>query len=411
MTKPSLDVRHRLLDVRMFDEFTTSNAESEHAALKSRGTGITNLTTLTDLFLKSMNSAEMRSYDKEVKNKNDLEKTETTTHAILSKHVTKPCFNAMKKLVQCATRCISKQSDRSNWIVIFMPTKNQTVQPNADLHFLPRIKRKRYVTITNSVLHCSCKKMERFGYPCHHLLHVIGCKSIHDIKPEWIHIRWFKKYLVEYYEPSTDDQTQKKYDYMYINHPNGIPCIPSNDFDISYPIIRAPEDIQIRSFEFDVPDYQFLCRKSPGMLWFEHNKSNNPLLNQMLQRNETNIFEKEINLSQSQQSIDDLMTNEFDIQIDDVDEDHLNSSCQEGDCFTMWKRAQSLCENNKSKQMELYNLLEEFVVSSETSHNDNKKLLSKKSSNETTTISSNKIIHNKRSGAKRKRYTCMYEKK
>ena len=73
MTKPSLDVRHRLLDVRMFDEFTTSNAESEHAALKSRGTGITNLTTLTDLFLKSMKSAEMRTYDKEVKNNKDLE--------------------------------------------------------------------------------------------------------------------------------------------------------------------------------------------------------------------------------------------------------------------------------------------------------------------------------------------------
>ena len=82
LTKPSLDVRHRLLDVRMFDEFTTSNAESEHAALKSRGTGITNLTTLTDLFLKSMKSAEMRTYDKEVKNNKDLEKTETTTHAI-----------------------------------------------------------------------------------------------------------------------------------------------------------------------------------------------------------------------------------------------------------------------------------------------------------------------------------------
>ena len=114
----------------------------------------------------------------------------------------------MKKLVQCATRCISKQSDRSNWIVIFMPTKNQTVQPNADLHFLPRIKRKRYVTITNSVLHCSCKKMERFGYPCHHLLHVMAVPSIHDIKSEWIHIRWFKKYLVEYCEPSIEEKVQ-----------------------------------------------------------------------------------------------------------------------------------------------------------------------------------------------------------
>jgi len=394
----------------MFDEFTTSNAESEHAALKSRGTGITNLSTLTDLFLKSTITAEMRTHDKEIKNNKDLEKTDTTTHATLSKHVTKHCFNAMKQMVQCATRCISKQTDSSNWIVIYMPKEIQTVQPNYELHYLPRIKRKRYVSITKNVLQCSCKTMERFGYPCHHLLHVIGCNSIHNVNPEWIHIRWFKKYIVEYCEPSTDDQTQKKYDYMYVNHPNGISCTPSNDYDISYPIIRAPEDVRIRSYEFDVPDYQFLSRKSEKF-WFQQHKSNNPLLNQMLKKNDPNTFEKEINLSQSQQSIDDLMTNEFDIQVDDSDDDHLNVNCTDSDCYAMWKRAQSLCENDKSKQMELYNLLEEFVTTNETNHNDNEKLLSNRDKGETTTISSNKIIHNKKSGGKRKRYKCLYEKK
>ncbi len=408
LTKPSLDIRHRLLDVRMFDEFTTSNAESEHASLKSRGTGVNNKTSLKDLFLKSMKAAEMRSNDKDLKNITDLEKTDINTNAELSKHVTKHCFNEMVQRVELSKRCISKQTDMTHWIVIYMPTQLQKLQPNVPLHFLPRIKRKRYVTITNGVLNCSCKTMERFGYPCHHLLHVMAVPSIHDIKSEWIHIRWFKKYLVEYCEPSIEEKVQKQYDYMYTNHPNGVQCVPTSNSYITYPILRGPEDIRMSSLLFDVPDFQLLSRTA-RMLWIQQNKSSNKLLNQMLRKNDPNIFEKEINLSQSQQSIDELMTNDFDIQLDDLDNEDVELESNNLDCFSLWKRAQSLCEKDKSKKLELYKLLEGFVITNETNHNDNEKLLARRDKDTTTTISSNKIIHNNKSGAKRSRYKAFFE--
>ena len=109
---------------------------------------------------------------------------------------------------------------------------------------------------------------------------------------------------------------------MYTNHPNGIKYVPASNSYVSYPILRGPEDIRMSSLLFDVPQFQLLSRTA-RMLWIEQNKSNNKLLNQMLRKNDPNIFEKEINLSQSQQSMDEFMTNYFDIQIDDLDIEHV----------------------------------------------------------------------------------------
>lgn len=61
-----------------------------------------------------------------------------------------------------------------------------------------------YITLSNGYLQCSCKVYERYGYPCHHTLHVVNCYCTHDIKREWIHIRWSKDYLFNYFNSSTD---------------------------------------------------------------------------------------------------------------------------------------------------------------------------------------------------------------
>ena len=66
------------------------------------------------------------------------------------------------------------------------------------MHFLPLIQRKRYVKLNkDNLLQCSCKRYERYGYPCHHLFHVLGCKETSEIQREWIHIRWYKEYKYE----------------------------------------------------------------------------------------------------------------------------------------------------------------------------------------------------------------------
>ena len=402
LSKPSIDIRHRLLGVRMFDEFTTSNAEAEHSSLKSRGLGVNVHTSLTDLFLKTMKAAEIRSSDKQQNNVSDLQKTDTATYSNLSQHVTRNCYKQIIGRIQCSLKCISKQNDSMNWVVIYVRDYRETLNANAELHYLPLIKRKRYVHNDNGMLYCSCKTMERFGYPCHHLLHVIGCTKIDEIKLEWIHIRWFKKYIVEHCEVTTDKDTEASYRYLYDNHPNGLKDTTSNDMDVSFPVLRGPEGMNVTSILFDVPDFQFLCRKT-GEFWHERNKSTNPELNAVLSRNDPNTIEREINLSQSQNII--FQNN------DSEDEEDVISTDTNRDCFTIFKRAQSLSECDKTKQAELYNLLNNFVKRHEFDHNDNDKVFSNRKKDELTTISSNRIIHTNKRGPKLKRFKAAYERK
>lgn len=386
----------------MFDEFTTSNAEAEHAALKSRGLGIDNHISMTDLFIKTTKAADIRSSDKQQHNVSDLEKTDTATYSNLSQHVTRKCYKEMIGRIKCSLKCISKQNNSMNWEVIYVRDYRETLNADTELHYLPMIKRKRYVTIHDGMLCCSCKTMERFGYPCHHLLHVIGCTKIDDIKLEWIHIRWFKKYLVEHCEPSTDKDTEASYRYLYDNHPNGLKDTTSNDMDVSFPVFRGPEGMNVTSKLFEVSDFQFFCRKT-GIFWHHSNKSSNAELNAVLTQNDPNTIEREINLSQSQ--------NTFFENNDSEDEEDFNSTCLNADCYSLFKRAQSLCECDKAKQAELYHVLNNFVKRHEFDHNDNDKVMSHREKDELTTISSNRIIHSNKGGPKLKRLKAAYERK
>lgn len=405
LTKPSLDIRHRLLEERMFDEYTSSNAESEHSALKSKSLGISNLTSLTDLFIKSMKAAETRGNDKKLYNEGDLETVHSKSHAVLSQHVTRYCFKEMMRRVELSLRCISKQNNRSQWEVIYMPTQQDALQTNPTLHYLPRIKRKRYVQIYNGVLCCSCKTMQRYGYPCHHLLHVIQCRNINDFKLDWIHIRWYKRYLIEHHEPATSNTTQTQYQYLYDQHLNGLPCTARmlDDSNISFPVLKGPTNMHVQPHMFEIPDFQLLCRKT-GQLWHEQNKSSNETLNAILRKSDPNTVEKEIYLSQTQ---------EEEYALDD--DNNINEDCQypcnmSADCFALFKRAQSLTEGNKNKQQELHNLLSHFVTQNEIDHEDNNIVLANRNEGEVTTISSNKMIYKTSGGPKRKRYKSFHEK-
>ena len=117
----------------------------------------------------------------------------------------------------------------------------------------------------------------------------------------------------------------------------------------------------------------------------------------------SNTIEREINLSQSQNII--FQNN------DSEDEEDVISTDTNRDCFTIFKRAQSLSECDKTKQAELYNLLNNFVKRHEFDHNDNDKVFSNRKKDELTTISSNRVIHTNKRGPKMKRFKAAYERK
>ena len=52
--QPSFSIRSSLLGVRMYDEYTTSNVESEHSIIKSNSVGLTANSTVTNMFEKQI---------------------------------------------------------------------------------------------------------------------------------------------------------------------------------------------------------------------------------------------------------------------------------------------------------------------------------------------------------------------
>ena len=50
--QPSFSIRPTILGIRMYDEYTTSNVESEHACIKSQSVGLTANSKVTSMFEK-----------------------------------------------------------------------------------------------------------------------------------------------------------------------------------------------------------------------------------------------------------------------------------------------------------------------------------------------------------------------
>ena len=51
--EPSFTLRPTILGIRTYDEYTTSNVESEHSIIKSKGVGVASNSKVTTMFQKN----------------------------------------------------------------------------------------------------------------------------------------------------------------------------------------------------------------------------------------------------------------------------------------------------------------------------------------------------------------------
>ena len=92
----------------MFDEFTTSNAESEHASLKRKSLGVRANASMTTLAKKTTMNSLQKSNQRVVYESNDIESMSTTTQCYMSQYLVKQCFLKVKDRIELAKKCISK---------------------------------------------------------------------------------------------------------------------------------------------------------------------------------------------------------------------------------------------------------------------------------------------------------------
>ena len=146
LSKDTFNVRPRLLKLRMFDEFTNSNAESEHSALKKQSLGVSSAISMTSLFEKTDMDATKKSNLRVQFQSKDIASTLVNQQCWLSKYLVKNCFDKIKDRIDLSKQCVSKQVNKSKWIVIYQ--SSHKTNANHFLHFVPMIKRKRYVTLS-----------------------------------------------------------------------------------------------------------------------------------------------------------------------------------------------------------------------------------------------------------------------
>ena len=146
---PSFSCRPHSMSVRMFDTYTTSNAEAEHGALKCVSVGVSANDTMTALAQKTNTQALKRTNQRVVNETRDLQCTDTKSKCTLSKVIVKQCFNAISDHVELAKQCISKQTSHTSWTVFYQrPTG---ISSNLHLHYLPLIRRLRFVTLESGM--------------------------------------------------------------------------------------------------------------------------------------------------------------------------------------------------------------------------------------------------------------------
>ena len=264
---------------------------------------------------------------------------------------------------------------------------------------------------------CSCKTYERYGYPCHHILHVCDCNSIHSIQREWIDIRWTKNYLLKYLHHDTDDKTNQIYSNIKSNFPCGIKFVSS--IHASYPVYKGFQMNKIDDSIFNVPSFQFLSRKTMS-LWIEQNRTDDSQINQLLSQKDTEFVSQKVHLSQQQQvatGSQQLLASTSDDDdncsfTDNNDEMSYSSDnylpthdevCDYTENLALFKRAFQLSGNNLNKHKELYTMLSNFVITNEINHNDNETVMNNREKGEKILVSSNKITNTTRKSTKRRK--------
>ena len=387
----SFDVRPSLVDRFMFDELTTSNAEAEHSALKRSSLGVSHKDSMHAFFEKANMDASRKSCQRIQRQVSDLSKLDTKSLHPLSRYLVDPIFRSLEKLLFIATHCISKQIDAKHWIVSYR--RQHTINGNMPTHFLPLLQRLHHVHLNDdNQLVCSCNHYNRYCYPCHHILHIIDCYTLDEVKKEWFHIRWTKEYAAYHYEPTTDEQTIKAYQLLYDNHPIGIHYEPKHSS--AYPIYKGFGNNNPDDSLFQVPDLQLMCQVTK-MLWIEKNTTNNSSVNRLFQSQDSGMIEHEIMLSQEQREINDFDMNDNDSSSNDesvtIDSNMFKTTYSAKNALL--KRANDLCSNNNDLHFKLYDLLENFVISNEVNHNDNDNVFKNRKNGEVVTVSSNKVTN------------------
>ena len=116
--KDAFEKRPSIMKIRMFDEYTTSNAESEHASLK-KSLGLQRNGTMTALFQKTNQDAHKKHKTKLLNQHQDLERTNVNTKCFISNFLVQSCFRKIQARLTQAKDCISKQVNDKKWIVVY----------------------------------------------------------------------------------------------------------------------------------------------------------------------------------------------------------------------------------------------------------------------------------------------------
>ena len=131
----------------MFDEYTTSNAEAEHASLKKKSLGVVANQKMTTLYKKTDMNSKQKSKLRVIQQRKDTQATNVNTQCHLSNYVVRPCYDELRKRLEYSSKCASKQIDKYNWIVIY--DRQKIVNANHDFHFLPDVQRKRHIKLSD----------------------------------------------------------------------------------------------------------------------------------------------------------------------------------------------------------------------------------------------------------------------
>ena len=103
--EPSFTLRPTILGIRTYDEYTTSNVESEHSIIKSKGVGVASNSKVTTMFQKTDLNAEKRSNQRMIFQTKDIMCTDVDTKSNISKIVVTPCFKELVNRVRYAKQC------------------------------------------------------------------------------------------------------------------------------------------------------------------------------------------------------------------------------------------------------------------------------------------------------------------
>ena len=427
--KEAFKSRPELLSVRMFDRFTNSNAESEHSALKKKSNNISATGSIFKLYQTIEMDAKRRDLLKKQEQHAHAGSVDTKTKCMLSRYLVKNCFFEMQYKCELAKECISKREYKTQWKVIYTRKSEFTSEPHNN--FLPYMRRVRTVRLTeNNYLQCSCKGYERYGYPCHHLLHVLKCYKTADIKRHWIHIRWSGFYCKYHYSKDSTSEQRKIYEQIYDGFPVG-PHYVDETTPRTFPVYDAfSNSVSIRSEMFDVPSYQIMSRRNLKSVWTNVHTTTNPGIKQLLEQ-KTDSLLKSFVFSSSQntlfsqpmsQPIDEYNNNEV-YDNDVVRECNLVNGYPANMDYNTFKvllqRAVELCGSNRNYKEQLHDQLSGFIHSMELKNNDNMTLIERRNHTfvaskekgdkpNVTIISSNKVVNTTKRNVKRKK--ASYEK-